>query len=113
MNETFSRTERLASLMQTELALLFQKEVEDIRLRVVTITRVKLSADLSCAKIYVVVHDEAQAERTIKLLKKAAKFLRYQLAHRMEFRKVPELHFYYDTSIARGSRIAELLDHSS
>jgi ribosome-binding factor A len=112
MNKEFSRAERVASLIQVELARLIQEEIDEVRFYLITVTKVKISADLACAKIYFVSHKEQEEDvkRQLKLLNNAAKFLRRQLASRMRMRKIPELRFYYDISIARGSRISKLLN---
>ncbi|MDE2496245.1 MAG: ribosome-binding factor A, partial [Xanthomonadaceae bacterium] len=53
-----------------------------------------------------------QPERSaevVKALKALAKEFRYQLAHTMRMRRVPELRFKYDASVDTGERIERLL----
>ena len=50
-----------------------------------------------------------RALETVKALKALAPEIRYQLAHAMRLRHVPELHFHYDESVDRGERIDNLL----
>jgi ribosome-binding factor A len=73
----------------------------------VTVTR-----NLSSAKIYVSVlmEDEVKIKQTIQSLNRAAKSLRYNLAHAVQLRIVPELKFIYDESTAHGFRISHLID---
>jgi ribosome-binding factor A len=54
--------------------------------------------------------DENKIKDTIKALNRAAKSLRYNLAHAVDLRAVPELKFVYDESTARGFRISTLID---
>jgi ribosome-binding factor A len=103
------RIHRIESLVQTELAKLIQNEISNADLPWVTVTGIKISSDLSFAKVYVVSRDETDIQQTLKLLNQKAKSLRFRLAKVVRLRKIPELHFYYDLSISTGNRIDELL----
>jgi ribosome-binding factor A len=61
------------------------------------------------AKVFVTVLQPERALETVKALKALAPEIRYQLAHAMRLRHVPELHFHYDESVDRGERIDNLL----
>jgi len=108
----FDRTERVADLLQKTLAQLVHADMADDRFRLVTITSVTISRDLSYAKVFVtVLQDDAEAiKQTIFALNKAAKSLRYQLAREVKLRIVPELKFVYDESTAYGFRMSMLID---
>lgn len=109
-----NRLKRIESLIQTELAKIIHSEIEGSILQWVTITGVRVSADLSYAKIYVVFRQEADVKKTIKLLNQKSKFLRYQLSEKIRnLRKIPEIHFYYDDSIDTGNRIDQLLKETA
>ncbi|TSA49043.1 MAG: 30S ribosome-binding factor RbfA [Nitrosomonadales bacterium] len=110
MAKDFSRSKRVAEQMQRELADLLQFELKDPRVGMATITEVEVSNDLSHAKIYFVVHENA--EETLAGLQKAAGFLRSQLSQRLLLRSVPQLHFVYDSAIERGVRISQLIDEA-
>jgi len=99
---------RIESLVQSELAKLIRDEVSELPW--ITVTGVKISNDLSFAKVYIVAHNEADITQTLKLLNQKSKLLRFQLAKVVELRKIPELHFYYDYSISEGNKIDRLLD---
>jgi ribosome-binding factor A len=108
-----NRMDRISGLVQTTLADILLKESEDSRFHMVTITSVILARDLSSAKVYVSVWDEGKVAETIAALNKAAKFLRYALAHsKIEMRVFPALRFYYDDSTVRGNRISTLLHNA-
>ena len=111
MPKDFSRIIRIESLVQETLAKIIQRELKDQRVGMVTITQVKISRDLSFAKIYVATHekDVEKNKITIQALNHAAKFLRCRLADEIELRKIPELHFYYDEVWQQGVRISQLL----
>jgi ribosome-binding factor A len=106
-----NRMQRIAGLVQTTLADILLKESEDTRFHMVTVTSVILARDLSSAKVFVSIWDESKVTETIAALNKAAKYLRYQLAHsKIEMRVIPGLRFYYDDSTVRGNRISSLLN---
>ncbi len=104
-----NRIRRVESLIQTELATLIHNEIDDPKLQWLTVTGVRVSADLSYAKVYVVFHDEIDAEPKIDLLNQYVKPMRYQLSKIVKLRKTPELQFFYDYSISEGNRIDALL----
>jgi ribosome-binding factor A len=112
MKRGYDRTQRVADLIQKSLAQMLLQEMSDDRFHLVTITGVTVSRDLSYAKIYVgVLMDEAnEIKQTVQALNRAAKSLRYHLAHAVKLRVVPELRFVYDESTAHGFRISSLID---
>ena len=110
------RTERVAEEVRGELARLLREEVSDPRVGLVTLTRVEVSPDLGSARVlwsFVPSAEGAAAERearrTAQGLESAAPFLRRRLAEALPLRRVPELHFRYDPSLAEGSETLRLL----
>ena len=86
--------------------------MRDPRLEGITITAVKLPADLQLASVYFRVYGEdpqKAAEHARDGLKSAVGYLRRKVAEAVDIRRVPNLRFFYDESIERGSRIEELL----
>jgi ribosome-binding factor A len=108
----FDRTQRVADLLQKALAQILLQDMTDDRFRLVTITSVTVSRDLSYAKVYVsVLMDEAEKiKQTVASLNRAAKPLRYNLAREVDLRVIPELKFVYDESTAHGFRLSMLID---
>ncbi|MBM4250470.1 MAG: 30S ribosome-binding factor RbfA [Deltaproteobacteria bacterium] len=107
------RQARLADEMRDVLAATFTGgQLSDPRVAGVTITAVKLSADLQLATVYFRIYGEGP-ERTAPDaaagLKSATGFLRRVLADAFDIRRVPNLRFFYDESIERGSKIESLL----
>lgn len=111
MPKEFGRSQRVASQMQKELALILQRDVKDSRLGFVTVNEVVLSKDLASAKIYITVlnGDEADKKANVKVLNEISPFIRHELAKRMRLRHISILHFYYDHSFDTGMRVSELL----
>ena len=102
---------RAADLIRTHLTDLLQKQVNDPRLQMVTITGVEVVPDATRAHVYFTVLGgaERQAE-ALAALQSAAGFLRRELGGRLRLRHTPELIFHWDASIERGERIAGLID---
>lgn len=111
MPRDYPRTRRVGEQIQRELAMLLREEIKDPRLGMATVSAVQVSRDFSHAKVFItVLGDEGQKQQSLDVLRRAAGFLRKQLAHRMMLRTIPELHFVYDESIERGSHLSDLID---
>lgn len=111
----FKRTDRVADQLQKELAVLIQREVKDPRLGMVTVSGATVSRDLGYADIYVTLLGEQDSERikeNLQVLKRAAGFLRSQIAQRIKLRHVPELRFHFDESVVRGQHLSSLIDEA-
>jgi ribosome-binding factor A len=105
-----NRPDRVAEAIRDELSQLIARQVHDPGIGFITLTRVKVSPDLQLARVYYTSMGDEQAQReTAKALKRAAPFLRRQLGQRIRLRRVPEVEFFYDESIARGDRIEQIL----
>ena len=101
------RTEKIASELRGELARLLLEEVSDPRVRMVTLTRVDVAPDLSNARVHYSVLDTGEdgaVEDIDAGLQSAAAFLRRRAAKTMQLRRMPELRFRYDPSLALGTR---------
>ena len=107
------RSDKVNQLVQVALAKLIQQEIQDPRLRLLTITEVSVSRDLRYAKIYISMPDNDAIKDALKALKKAAKFLRFHLAKEIDLRVMPELVFVQDNSIQTGQRISKLLQNDN
>ena len=97
--------------MQREIAELVRLEINDPRVKLVTITAVDVAGDYSHAKIFFTrldgKHDEA-----LEGLERASGFIRNQLARSLKLRVMPQLHFAYDASVERGSHLSQLIDQA-
>lgn len=111
MAREFSRSARVSSQMQKELAQVLQRDIDDSRLGFITINEVVLTKDLSYAKIYVTALnvDATGKKAQVKLLNELAPVIRHYVAKRMKLRHISEFRFLYDDSFDTGMRVAELL----
>lgn len=112
MKRNFSRSKRVGDLIQKTLAQMILQDMADARFRLVTVTGVDVSRDLSYAKVYVSVlsDDNELIKEMIAALNSAAKTLRYNLAQKVDLRIAPELKFVYDETTARGFQLSSLID---
>jgi len=105
------RQRRVAELVREELAEIIEFEVEDPRLRGITVTDVEMTGDLRLAKVYfTIMGGEEEYEEAFLALGKARGFLRTTLAERVRLRYVPALEFYRDDLLEQARRIDELLE---
>lgn len=105
------RKVRLADQIKDVLATTFaQGRVNDPRVQGITITHVRLTADLQLATVYFRAFEGSNIEEVQAGLTSCHGMLRNVLADQLLVRRVPELRFYYDESIERGAHIEKLLD---
>ena len=96
----FARTDRIGQQIQREIAELVRLEINDPRVRLVTITGVEVAGDHSHAKIFFTRLD-GKHEEALQGLESASGFLRKQLARSIKLRIMPQLHFGRQRSAAR------------
>lgn len=111
MAREFSRSRRVGQELQKEIALILQREIKDDRLRLITVSGVELSKDLSSAKVFVTFldNDPENITQGMKVLKDASGFIRSQVGKAMRLRITPDLRFTYDQSLVEGMRISTLV----
>jgi ribosome-binding factor A len=104
------RARRVANRILEETSDLLIREVSDPRLRMVTITDVKVDREFAYATIYFsILDDQERIEEVKTALERARGFLRSQLASRIRLRSFPQLRFRYDPTNVQVARIDELL----
>ncbi|MBN1380720.1 MAG: 30S ribosome-binding factor RbfA [Deltaproteobacteria bacterium] len=106
----FKRADRVADLIQIELSDILLRQIQDPRLKMLTITDVKLTDDLRSAKIFFIEMGKDECDPQCMLgLEKATGFLKRELGKRLQLRYVPDIRFIVDNSFAHGSRIEKLI----
>jgi ribosome-binding factor A len=104
------RVERVAEQIRQEVSQILATEVADPGVGLVTVTRVKVTADLSLARIYwTIMGDIQQRKQTTKALTRAASYVRHLLSTRLTLRRSPEVKFIFDQSVAAQDRVEEIL----
>ena len=111
MPKEFSRSQRVAEQIRRELAELIRLEVKDPRVGFITLTDVEITPDYAHAKVYFTsMQGEEGLDQILVGLRRASGFLRRELGRRVRIHTLPELHFHYDASVERGSRMSQLID---
>ena len=104
------RPERVAHLVQAELAELLLRELQDPRLRDVHVSAVRMTPDLRSARVFVrTLGGAAEAAAALAAFKRATPFIRARLGRALQLRYVPELQFEYDTLLDRAAQIEAAL----
>lgn len=105
------RALRAAEAIQREMGVILDRKIRDPRkAMMVTVTRVDVSDDLRYAKIYVsVLGGEQEKDMAFRLLRRARRFIRSQLASYLDLRVAPEISFALDESAENYLRIDSVL----
>jgi len=105
------RPQRVGDQIREELsAMLARGEVHDPKIGFITLTRVQVTSDLQIARVYYTSLGDAAARKdTQKALDRATPFVRRQIGSRLQLRRVPEIEFRFDESIAHQDRIEQIL----
>lgn len=109
MQET--RQNRISRLLQKELASIFQTQTRMMHGVLVSVTRVKVSPDLSICTVYLSIFPSEKGDELLKNINANEKTIRYELGQRVhnQLRIIPELRFFIDDSLDYLERIDELL----
>jgi ribosome-binding factor A len=113
MPKDYARTSRIAEQIRRDLSELIRVELKDPRVNLVTLTDVEVTADYAHAKVFFTTLADADHLPEIEAgLKRASGFLRHELGRRIHIHHLPELHFVYDPSVERGTRLSQLIDEA-
>jgi ribosome-binding factor A len=106
------RIEKVNQLIRQELSDLLLRETKDPRLSAyISITYVNTTPDLRHAKVMVsCICEEEKKKEILAALTSAAGFFRTEMAKHFTIRRVPELHFVWDSSIEKASSLLEYMD---
>src|SRR5689334_8886428 len=107
------RAEMLGSTIQREIAAMIQHELDDPRLEgmIISVTRVKVSQDLSVADVFVTVMGTPGAqEAALNALKHSAGMMRTTLTKALSLRVAPFIKFHLDEQLRKELDVLNLLD---
>ena len=111
-NKMSIRQDKIANVIKKELGIYFQKHAISIcKGAMVSVTTVRMSPDLSIAKIYISIFGAKDNEESFENIENNSKAIRHYLSQvvRNQLRKTPELHFYIDDSFDYAKKIDDLL----
>jgi len=109
MQET--RQNKIARLLQKELSIIFQEQTRQMHGVMVSVTRVKISPDLSICTAHLSIFPSERADEILANISQNTKSIRFNLGQRVrnQLRIVPELRFFIDDSLDYIDRIDQLL----
>ncbi len=88
-------------------------ETKDPSLKMVSLSSLELSRDLSVARVYFSMLDpDGDPAPVQEGLERASGFLRSRLGREIKIRHVPELRFAHDDSAAEAQRMSSLIDRA-
>ncbi len=104
------RLSRLNEQFRREIMVILRRAVRDPRVLDVVVNSVEVTSDLWLARVYVRIGGGSE-ERADALqgLDAAANFIRRELAAVLHIRRIPELRFLEDKTLAKANRIEEIL----
>ena len=98
-------------MLQKELSLIFQQQTRATHGVMISVTRTKISPDLSICTAYLSVCPSEKGEEILENINANSKQIRYELGTRVrnQMRIIPELRFFIDDSLDYIEHIDELL----
>lgn len=106
-----TRQAKIARLLQKELSEIFRQQTAKTQGVLVSVSAVRVSPDLSIARVYLSIFPSDKAEVLIESINKSAREIRYELAQKVRYqlRKTPELSFFIDDLLDYIANIDSLL----
>lgn len=111
--EESQRQKKIASVLQRDLAEVLQQSATQGGMRgiLISVSKVKVTADLSIAKVYVSVFPNNKGAEILKGISSNAPLIRHELAQRTkhQLRRMPQLEFFIDDSLEYIDNIEQSL----
>ena len=106
-----ARTDKLDSILRKELSVIISQDINDPLLGFPTVTDVRVSPDLSSAKVYVSFLGKNYKKRDgINALNRAKGYIKTKLAKSVRMRKIPDLVFVVDDTLDKADKIEQILN---
>lgn len=104
------KQDRMDQILKREISRILQFELKNPKLGFVTVTDVECTRDMSQAKVYVsFLGKQERNDAGMRVLRSSKGFIRSTLAKNIKARKMPDLIFVQDTSLAHGQKIESIL----
>ncbi|MDR1356630.1 MAG: 30S ribosome-binding factor RbfA [Tannerellaceae bacterium] len=106
------RLNKIERLLQKELGEIFQRQTQSKPGTIISVSAVRVSADLSVAKAYLSIFPSEKGQELLDAVRANTKAIRYDMGQRirMQLRRVPELSFFIDDSLDYLENIDSLLN---
>jgi ribosome-binding factor A len=103
--------QRITDLVRTHVCELLEREINDPRVKGITVTDVEVTQDTKYATVfYSVIGDDARKDEVSAGLRSARGWVSRALGKRLRTRNTPHVKFEFDGSLERGDRMSQLLD---
>ena len=113
MTNEFAINKKVEVKIQRILSELFSLKISDPRLKNIIISEVKVTKDISTAKIYfLILNDQYKSKQIELILKKATGFLKKEMSSQLNLKKLPNLIFIYDTKEQDALYMNKLIDET-
>lgn len=105
------RDKKIAEEIRREVSQILLFEIRDPRVMGVSVTGVKITPDLSLARVYFALPGAEERREAASLgLKKSAGYVRHLLAERIRIKFIPQIEFFYDESLELEKKINNLFE---
>ena len=109
-NRNSNRFGRIDEEVKKEISQIINYELKEPSVTgMISVTKVKVTTDLSYAKVAVSILNSKDVKETLAGLKKSAGYIRSELAKRINLRNTPEIIFELDDSLEYGAKIDSIL----
>ena len=109
MEKSNNRLSRIEEELKKEMSNIINYDLRNSNITgMVSVTKVKVSPDLSRARVFVTMYN-SNKKNTLAALKSSSGYIRSEIAHRINLRVTPEIIFEFDESIEYGARIDSIL----
>ena len=107
-----TRLQKIGRLIQKELGDIFLLQTKAMPGVLVSVTSVRVSPDLSIARVHLSIFPSERGEEIVKNIKENTKSIRFELGQRirLQVRKIPDLTFFLDDSLDYLENIDKLLN---
>ena len=104
------RVDKVEQLIKEQISFILLHKLQDDDLGFITVTDVKMSADLKNAKIYLSVLQKERRDFVLNKINLRLGYIRTELAHRIRIKFVPELKFFIDDTLDYVEKIEGLIN---
>ena len=109
-NRNNNRFGRIDEEFKREISQILNYELKNPNVTgMISVTKVKVTTDLSYARVYVSILNSKNIKETLAGLKKSSGFVRSELAKKINLRNTPEIIFELDDSLEYGAKIDSIL----
>jgi ribosome-binding factor A len=104
------RVDKVEQLIKEQISYILLHKLQSEDLGFITVTDVKVSADLKIAKIYLSVLQKERRDFVLNKINQRLGYIRSELAHRIRIKFVPELKFFIDDTLDYVEKIEGLIN---